>query len=311
MHGKKETITTDLNRTLSPVWGRIIEIDLEVGDEIDVGDRLFVVESMKTEFKILSDVKGKVGQIYVNAGDIIHEGDCLLISNVEDIDMSFNEDLLYELVQEILSGNMFYIICEEQFKEVTGDFERDLKSNNVNIQFLSGDVEEFKSSLANDSCLLVISKSGQNEVIREIIKIARLNNIEVYGIFSDFRHGLVILSDKRIILKDHFDRQLEKIFDYLVQSVKEGPKKIGKKRSEPPEPPEPPKKGNILSPFQGTVIDIKVDTGDEIKSGDVLCVMEAMKMESEVVSEISGIVDKIFINPGDYVERDEIMINII
>lgn len=308
MRGKKETITTDLNRTLSPVWGRIIEIDVKVGDEIDVGDRLFVVESMKTEFNVLSDVKGKVGKIYVNSGDIIHEDECLLISNVEDIDMSFNEDLLYELVQKILSGNMFYIICDEEFKEVTGDFEKDLKSNNVNVQFLSGDVGEFKSNIINDSCLLVISKSGQNEIIREIIKIVRLNKIEVYGIFSDFRHGLVILSDRRIILKDHYDVQLGKIFDYLVQSVKEGPKKIGKKRSKPP---KPPKKGNVISPFQGTVIDIKVDIGDEIKSGDVLCVMEAMKMENEVVSEISGIVDKIFINPGDYVERDEIMINII
>lgn len=307
MYWEKETITTDLNRTLSPVWGRIIEIDVDVGDEIDVGDRLFVVESMKIEFEILSDVKGKVGQIYVNNGDIINEDDCLLISNVEDIDMSFNEDLLYELVQEILSRNMFYIICDDEFKDVTEDFERNLKSNDVNVQFLSGDVEEFKSNLHNDSCLLVISKSGQNDVIREIIKIARLNNIEVYGIFSDFRHGLVILSDKRIILKEYFDRQLKKIFDYIVQSVREGPK-IGKKRSEPP---EPPKKGNVISPFQGTVIDINVGIGDEIKSGDVLCVMEAMKMESEVVSEITGIVDKIFIDPGDYVERDEIIMNII
>jgi biotin carboxyl carrier protein len=310
MHGKKETITTNLNRTLSPVWGRVIEIDVYVGDEINVGDRLFVVESMKTEFEIVSDIDGKVGKICVNKGDFIYEEDCLLISNMDDIDLSFNEDLLYDLVREILSGNMFYIICDDEFKEVTENFERNLKSNNIKSQFLSGNVEEFAGNISNDSCLLVISKSGQNDVIREIIKIARLNHVEVYGIFSDFRHGLAILADKRIILKDYFDIQLEKIFDYVVQSLKDGPKKIDKKTPKIPKIPKT-QKGNVRSPFQGIVIDIKVDIGDEVKQDDVLCVMEAMKMENEMVSEITGVVDKIFIEPGDYVNRNEIIMNII
>jgi biotin carboxyl carrier protein len=61
----------------------------------------------------------------------------------------------------------------------------------------------------------------------------------------------------------------------------------------------------ILAPLPGVVIDIKVKVGDQVNPGDKLMVIEAMKMENEIPSEFSGIVDKILVSKGDNVDGDE------
>jgi len=61
----------------------------------------------------------------------------------------------------------------------------------------------------------------------------------------------------------------------------------------------------ILAPLPGVVIDIKVKVGDQVNPGDKLMIIEAMKMENEIPSEFSGIVDKILVNKGDNVDGDE------
>jgi biotin carboxyl carrier protein len=61
----------------------------------------------------------------------------------------------------------------------------------------------------------------------------------------------------------------------------------------------------ILAPLPGVVIDIKVKVGDQVNPGDKLMIIEAMKMENEIPSEVSGIVDKILVSKGDNVDGDE------
>ena len=48
--------------------------------------------------------------------------------------------------------------------------------------------------------------------------------------------------------------------------------------------------GAIVSPMQGTVLDVKVAAGDSVEVGQVICVIEAMKMEHEVTAVVAGIV---------------------
>ena len=44
----------------------------------------------------------------------------------------------------------------------------------------------------------------------------------------------------------------------------------------------------VKAPMPGTVVSIKVNVGDSVKAGDVLCVMEAMKMENEIMAPSDG-----------------------
>ena len=57
----------------------------------------------------------------------------------------------------------------------------------------------------------------------------------------------------------------------------------------------------IVSPLPGVVIDVCVSEGAPIKRGQKLAVLEAMKMENEILSEADGTVSKIFVKKGDSV----------
>ena len=58
----------------------------------------------------------------------------------------------------------------------------------------------------------------------------------------------------------------------------------------------------VESPMPGTILDIKVASGAAVKSGDVLFVLEAMKMENEIVAPQDGTVATINVAVGDSVE---------
>jgi acetyl-CoA/propionyl-CoA carboxylase biotin carboxyl carrier protein len=54
----------------------------------------------------------------------------------------------------------------------------------------------------------------------------------------------------------------------------------------------------IVSPMQGTVLEVRVGDGDEVAVGTVICVVEAMKMENEVTAHRAGIVSELSVVPG-------------
>ncbi|MBD3649182.1 MAG: ATP-grasp domain-containing protein, partial [Pseudomonadales bacterium] len=55
----------------------------------------------------------------------------------------------------------------------------------------------------------------------------------------------------------------------------------------------------VLSPMQGTIIEISVKPGDEIIAGQTLLIMDSMKMEHEIKAEFSGVVDRINVEPRE------------
>lgn len=63
----------------------------------------------------------------------------------------------------------------------------------------------------------------------------------------------------------------------------------------------------IQSFMQGTIIDIKVIEGQEVIEGQTLAILEAMKMENEIVSPVRGIVSKVYIHKQDRVENQEVL----
>ena len=65
----------------------------------------------------------------------------------------------------------------------------------------------------------------------------------------------------------------------------------------------------VRSPLPGTILSFSVKEGDVVKSGDTVCVLEAMKMENDVHTTKGGTVKKILVNVGDAIlEGTDIMI---
>ena len=54
----------------------------------------------------------------------------------------------------------------------------------------------------------------------------------------------------------------------------------------------------VVTPMQGTVLKVEVAEGDEIEAGQVVCVVEAMKMENEIVAHRPGRVSGLSVAPG-------------
>ena len=61
----------------------------------------------------------------------------------------------------------------------------------------------------------------------------------------------------------------------------------------------------VTADMQGTILGVNVAEGDEVASGDVLCVLEAMKMENDVVAPSGGTIEHVGVSEGDSVDMGE------
>jgi biotin carboxyl carrier protein len=60
----------------------------------------------------------------------------------------------------------------------------------------------------------------------------------------------------------------------------------------------------------GTILDIKVSPGDAVKAGDILLILEAMKMENEIIAPSTGTVDTIQVSKGSSVNAGDVLLSI-
>ena len=70
-------------------------------------------------------------------------------------------------------------------------------------------------------------------------------------------------------------------------------------------------KNEIKAPLGGNVFKINVSVGDSVRSGDVVLVLEAMKMETEIQAPIGGKVARILVQEGEAVDMDQTLIDIV
>ena len=68
------------------------------------------------------------------------------------------------------------------------------------------------------------------------------------------------------------------------------------------------KVNELKAPMPGLVLDFKVEEGAEVKKGDALMVLEAMKMENILKSPTDGVVKKFAVTIGDAVEKNQILL---
>lgn len=65
---------------------------------------------------------------------------------------------------------------------------------------------------------------------------------------------------------------------------------------------------DIQAPMPGKVLDIKTSVGAQVKNGEVLLILEAMKMENEIVSNVDGTVKAINVSAGSSVDSGDVLI---
>ena len=66
----------------------------------------------------------------------------------------------------------------------------------------------------------------------------------------------------------------------------------------------------VKAPMPGNILDVKVKAGDSVKAGDVLAILEAMKMENSITSDVAGTIKQILVQEGDNVATDAILIEV-
>ncbi|MCV9387694.1 acetyl-CoA carboxylase biotin carboxyl carrier protein subunit [Reichenbachiella ulvae] len=68
------------------------------------------------------------------------------------------------------------------------------------------------------------------------------------------------------------------------------------------------KENEIKAPMPGTILGLMVKEGDEVKEGDTLLILEAMKMENVIKSPTDGTVQSLLVQKGDAVEKGKILL---
>jgi len=87
---------------------------------------------------------------------------------------------------------------------------------------------------------------------------------------------------------------------------------IGTAPHKPAKKPKVEKKGKgiITAIMPGKIVTVLVKKGDTVEKEDILCILEAMKMENEIRASISGKITSITIDAGSKVEKDEVLMEI-
>lgn len=91
--------------------------------------------------------------------------------------------------------------------------------------------------------------------------------------------------------------------------VKTAPKAASAPAAPAPAPSAKPASGGetVSSPMPGTILSVNVTNGAAVKKGDVLMVLEAMKMENEIMSPCDGTVSSVNVTKGAAVETGTVL----
>jgi biotin carboxyl carrier protein len=66
--------------------------------------------------------------------------------------------------------------------------------------------------------------------------------------------------------------------------------------------------GAVTAPMTGKIVSVKVKKGDQVKTNQVLCIIEAMKMENEISSSKAGIVQEVIVAQGSSVSEGDVLL---
>ncbi|MEM1641362.1 MAG: biotin/lipoyl-containing protein [Desulfurococcaceae archaeon] len=119
-------------------------------------------------------------------------------------------------------------------------------------------------------------------------------NGELYSVFSSELHGVYVNSEPLLVDSISY-------IDVVESKELKAEKPAGPRTAEP---------GLILSPITGKILEVKVKPGDKVSRGDVVLLMESMKMVIEVKSDLDGVVEEVYVSPGSAVKKGEKLVKI-
>ena len=102
-------------------------------------------------------------------------------------------------------------------------------------------------------------------------------------------------------------------YDVTVEELAAGAAPVAAAPAAPKAAPAPaaaPKAGavSVKAPMPGNILDVKVKVGDAVKAGQILVILEAMKMENEIVAPQDGTVAGINCAKGETVNVDDVLV---
>lgn len=159
----------------------------------------------------------------------------------------------------------------------------------VNIKNSVFEVEKSKENILVNGNIMDWNLSRISERHFSVLYQGQSINLEVVSLDSETKTVKLKLNNKpcEIHIKDKFDLLLEKL----------GMNNVHQQAAK-----------DIKAPMPGLIFDIKVKVGDEVKKGDQVLILEAMKMENILKSPGDGIVKVIKIKKGDSVEKNQVLI---
>ena len=105
-----------------------------------------------------------------------------------------------------------------------------------------------------------------------------------------------------------------KVYEVELESVSEkagsiaAPAQAAQPAAQPAAPVANGAGAELKAPMAGTILDVKVSVGQTVNAGDVVCILEAMKLENEVVADASGVVKSIAVSKGTTVENGQLLV---
>ncbi len=130
----------------------------------------------------------------------------------------------------------------------------------------------------------------------------KINSYQYHLIHNDQSFNIDVMklnaAEKTMVLKINsvkYTIELKDKYDQLLHSL--GMDKVASAKI-----------NQIKAPMPGMVLNILVHEGNEVKKGDVLLVLEAMKMENMLKSPTDGVIKRIAVQKGNAVEKDQLLI---
>jgi glutaconyl-CoA/methylmalonyl-CoA decarboxylase subunit gamma len=137
--------------------------------------------------------------------------------------------------------------------------------------------------------------------------------------FQDLLHEVQIdrEGDTLTLVKDGLSYKVELIPDVKSKGSKQI-RPVIERKTETPVRTAVPQVSEVLSngesfetaPITGTILEIKVVAGQQVQVGDLIAIIEAMKMEIEIFASVSGSIQALMVNPGDTVKEKQPLLNI-